>query len=245
MDKLTIGIIQPATNYTESEEIREILTSPTMHEICSTVTSDNLQSCIESNECDAIVIKTHSQEPPALPAKGCTIFLSDNIKIAIGNEEDIIGQLQSFADVLQRDFNCLAPRLALLGEADPAIIQQADDKKLCLYGPYTAEAMLEEARYQHFDGILALQKNEASTCFKGSSAQYRICYYAGQEIPVSEPYSSQAVDLSNAIYTVIDICRNRDIFDEANENPLPKLYHERREEKTHPAAMERQKNEAV
>jgi 4-hydroxythreonine-4-phosphate dehydrogenase len=36
--------------------------------------------------------------------------------------------------------------------------------------------------------------------------------------------------MRSAIYAAMDIKRNREADDEAKQNPLPKLYHERRED---------------
>ena len=36
--------------------------------------------------------------------------------------------------------------------------------------------------------------------------------------------------MRHAIYTVIDVFRNRDIYDEPMANPLQKLYHEKKDD---------------
>ena len=59
---------------------------------------------------------------------------------------------------------------------------------------------------------------------------------------------ADASSFRQAIYTAIDIYRNRKNFDEATANPLPKLYHEKRDdsEKTRfavPKAKEQAKHE--
>ena len=84
-------------------------------------------------------------------------------------------------------------------------------------------------------------------------------YTAGLPIVRTSPDHGTAYDIAGkgvadassfrqAIYTAIDIYRNRKNFDEATANPLPKLYHEKRDdsEKTRfavPKAKEQAKHE--
>ena len=41
---------------------------------------------------------------------------------------------------------------------------------------------------------------------------------------------ASATSLCHAIYTALDVYRNRDFYDEARENPLKKQYHEKRDD---------------
>ncbi len=69
-------------------------------------------------------------------------------------------------------------------------------------------------------------------------------YTAGLPIVRTSPDHGTAYDIVgkgkanpasflNAIYTAIDVYRNRICYDEAHENPLPKLFHDKREDKRH------------
>ena len=41
---------------------------------------------------------------------------------------------------------------------------------------------------------------------------------------------AEILSLNHAIFSAIDICKNRVFYDKAHENPLPKLYQDKRED---------------
>jgi len=77
---------------------------------------------------------------------------------------------------------------------------------------------------------------------KELSLEAPVRFYAGREavvtavyqpVPKEEPEDGLA-DVSylmHPFYTAIDIIRNRAFYDEARQNPLPKLFHDRREDR--------------
>ena len=77
--------------------------------------------------------------------------------------------------------------------------------------------------------------------FKTLAAEDGVNYTAGLPIIRTSPDHGTAYDIAGkgianensfrqAIYTAIDIFRNRINYDEPMANPLPKLYHEKRDE---------------
>ena len=83
--------------------------------------------------------------------------------------------------------------------------------------------------------------DQGQTPFKALTTESGVRFTAGLSIvrtaPAHGPIFNQAGrnltdagSMRNAIYTAIDIVRNRQNFDEPLQNPLPKLYHEKRDE---------------
>lgn len=149
---------------------------------------------------------------------------------------------------LKRDFNISSPRIAVLalnpteGNEEKEIIVPAlaelAENKIQVFGAYQAEDFFSMRKYEAFDAVLAMHHDQGllplrmvsdseSTILLANlplvctlvdcDAQHQI---AGKNI------ADEAI-LRNAIYTAIDVCRNRVRYDEPMENPLPKLYHER------------------
>jgi 4-hydroxythreonine-4-phosphate dehydrogenase len=83
--------------------------------------------------------------------------------------------------------------------------------------------------------------DQGLTAFKALAMENGVNYTAGLPIVRTSPAHGTAYDIAGqgvadensfrqAIYTALDIWRNRQNYDEARQNPLPKLYHDRREE---------------
>lgn len=45
-----------------------------------------------------------------------------------------------------------------------------------------------------------------------------------------EDLADPVLALRRAVYSVMEISRNREVYDEAHKSPLPKIYHERRDD---------------
>ena len=50
--------------------------------------------------------------------------------------------------------------------------------------------------------------------------------------PVTSPFKSEVTSLNHAMYIASDVYRNRKNYDQERENPLPKLFHDKREDKS-------------
>lgn len=158
---------------------------------------------------------------------------------------------------LRHDFLVPAPRIAVLGlnphngdngtlgseEADiirPAIQAAVEDGIQC-FGPYPADGFFGAGLYGEFDAVLAMYHDQALAPFKALSMDDGVNFTAGLPYVRTSPDHGTAFDIAGrgiaseasfrrAIYDAIDICRNRRADDDARRNPLPKLYHERRED---------------
>lgn len=158
---------------------------------------------------------------------------------------------------LRHDFLVSAPRIAVLGlnphngddgvlgseEKEiiaPAIAASVEEGIQC-FGPFSADGFFGAGQYRHFDAVLAMYHDQALAPFKALSMEDGVNVTAGLPYVRTSPDHGTAFDIAGhgkaseasfreAIYQAIDIYRNRKADDEACKNPLPKLYHERRED---------------
>ena len=162
-----------------------------------------------------------------------------------------------FFNSLKRDFRVANPRIAVLGlnphagddgllgteEKDiiaPAI-EELSAEGVSVFGPYPADGFFGNGSYRAFDGILAMYHDQGLAPFKALSAGCSVNYTAGLPVVRTSPGHGTAYDIAgkgvadassfrNAIYAAIDIFRNRNGYDEPLQNPLKKLYHERKDD---------------
>lgn len=167
--------------------------------------------------------------------------------------ENIINKAAVLYLTLKRDFRISNPRIAVLalnpkadGVEEQEIIKPAVDKLaeagMSAFGPYAAEEFFGTGRYDAFDGILAMYYDQAMLPFKTLSLEEGVCTIANLPVVCTKtgytPHFAQAGQgvtdenpFRQAIYLALDTYRNRTSHDESLKNPLPKLYHERREER--------------
>ena len=158
---------------------------------------------------------------------------------------------------LKRDFGLTKPRIAvlalnphagddgLLGKEENEIIvpaiKELEGKGVLVFGPYAADGFFGSGNYRHFDAVLAMYHDQGLAPFKTLAQENGVNYTAGLPIVRTSPDHGTAYDIAGkgvadaqsfreAIYTAIDIYRNRKRNDEAGAHPLPKLYHEKRDE---------------
>lgn len=172
-------------------------------------------------------------------------------------KEGILKKLRILDITLRRDFLFTRPRIAvlslnphagddgLLGQEEQTIIipaiEQANEECIDAYGPFPADGFFGSAAYEHYDAILAMYHDQGLAPFKVLAMDDGVNYTAGLPIVRTSPDHGTAYDIAGqgkadehsfmrALYLAIDVFRNRQRYDEATENPLPKLYHERRED---------------
>ena len=152
---------------------------------------------------------------------------------------------------LKRDFRINNPRIAVLalnpqlGAEEENIISPAlktiEDEGIQAYGPYTANDFFGNDLQHNFDGVLAMYDDQGNAPFKTLAHEYGVKMKAGFPFVITTPDQDPSFDIAgkgiadpaslrHAIYAAIDIFRNRIHYDEPLANPLPKLYHEKRED---------------
>ena len=176
-------------------------------------------------------------------------------------QEAILSKLRILNQSLCRDFAISGPRIAvlalnphagengLLGTEEQEIIvpaiEQAAQEGINAYGPYAADGFFGNRSYEYYDAVLAMYHDQGLTAFKALAMEDGVNYTAGLPVVRTSPAHGTAYDIAGkgeanensfrqAVYTAIDIWRNRQNDDEARENPLPKLYHDRREDERRP-----------
>lgn len=165
--------------------------------------------------------------------------------------EKIAEKGRLFWKSLKRDFRISNPRLALLalnpqeGAEEKEIILPAieamEKEGIQAFGPYSANDFFGSQQYEYFDGVLAMYDDQGAVPFKTLAQDYGVKLKAGIPIICTTPDHGPAFDIAgkgeasehslrHAIYIAIDMHRNRIAYDEPLAHPLPKLYHEKREE---------------
>lgn len=172
-------------------------------------------------------------------------------------KEAIIEKATIFHKTLRRDFRISNPRIAvlslnphagdngLLGSEEQEVIKPAIDELekagIQAFGPYPADGFFGSNAYDHFDGVLAMYHDQGLAPFKTIALESGVNFTAGLPIIRTSPDHGTAYDIAGqgiadensfrqAVYTAIDVFRNRKNYDEPLENPLPKLFHEKRDD---------------
>ncbi len=169
--------------------------------------------------------------------------------------EGIREKLRLLNTSLKRDFNIDGPRIAVLAlnphagengmlgteEKDiiiPAMQQSLDEDGVQCFGPYAADGFFGARQYRRFDGVLAMYHDQGLAPFKTIAMDEGVNFTAGLPIVRTSPDHGTGYDIAgqgianessmrHAIYMAIDVYRNRIRYDEARQNPLPKLFQDR------------------
>ena len=172
-------------------------------------------------------------------------------------KEAIIEKATIFHKSLRRDFRISSPRIAvlslnphagdngLLGSEEQEVIKPAieelENAGIQAFGPYPADGFFGSNSYDYFDGVLAMYHDQGLAPFKTIALESGVNFTAGLPIVRTSPDHGTAYDIAGqgkaeensfrqAVYTAIDVFRNRQYYDEPMANPLPKLFHEKRDD---------------
>ncbi len=176
-------------------------------------------------------------------------------------KEKIIEKATIFNKSLRRDFRISTPRIAILSlnphcgdrgllgteEEDIIIpaIKELSDAGIYAFGPFAADGFFGRGTYESFDGVLAMYHDQGLAPFKALDAGSGVNYTAGLPLVRTSPEHGTAYEIAgkgeadeesfrHAIFFAIDVFRNRANYDEPLADPLPKLYHEKKEEGERP-----------
>lgn len=160
--------------------------------------------------------------------------------------ELISKKIKLLHDSLKRDFGIRKPKIAvlglnphagdggLIGKEELEIIKPAiEATKLSglVYGPYSADGFFGNGTYKQFDAVLAMYHDQGLIPFKTLAFNDGVNFTAGLNAVRTSPDHGTGYDIAGkneaneasfkkAIYTAIDIYRNRQLNDEINANPL-------------------------
>ena len=172
-------------------------------------------------------------------------------------KESVMEKLSIFHRSLKEDFGIDAPRIAVFSlnphagdngvigtEENEVIIpaiQEMVAKGVQCFGPYPADGFMGSGNYCHFDGILAMYHDQGLAPFKAMAMDEGVNFTAGLPIVRTSPAHGTAYDIAGqgiasessfrqAIYTALDVFRNRQIEREIQARPLRKQYYEKRDD---------------
>lgn len=183
------------------------------------------------------------------------LTLTEKTMVTHYNEDEglHVKQTEEVWRTLKRDFSITNGRIALVSDTDAmqGFVKEQREKGIYIYGPYEINRFVEEQEYIHFDAVIAMTPAMEEKIVKaitdervcqliiGMPAVLMLCPGSLPEALPEEcteaeakqkflaPYASQ---LRQAIFTATDIVRSRRTYDKATASPLPKLYHERRDD---------------
>lgn len=159
----------------------------------------------------------------------------------------ITDKLVAFNRSLVEDFGIHGPRIAVLslnphagdggiiGSEETEIIapaiEEAMKRKVLAFGPYAPDGFFGSGNYTKFDGVLAMYHDQGLTPFKVLAGERGVNFTAGLPYVRTSPDHGTAYDIvgqgkadeqsmREAIYSAIDIYRNRRREAAATANPL-------------------------
>lgn len=161
----------------------------------------------------------------------------------------IRNKVETMEKSLKMDFGIRRPKIALLGinphSGDNGTIGEEDDKILkpaiqelfdqgtLVYGPYSADSFFGSNSHNNFDAILAAYHDQGLIPFKTLSFGKGVNYTAGLEKIRTSPDHGTAYEIAGkgqadensfkeAVFTAIQVFKNRQEYITLNKNPLQK-----------------------
>lgn len=163
----------------------------------------------------------------------------------------ILAKLEVLNQTLKQDFLISKPRIAVLGlnphagdnsllgkeEKDiiaPAV-NRAKEKGILAVGPFSADGFFGSQQFKKVDAVLAMYHDQGLIPFKTLSFGTGVNYTAGLNVVRTSPDHGTGYDIAGkdiadadslraAIFTGIDILRNRQAYVEMTANPVEKVY---------------------
>lgn len=172
-------------------------------------------------------------------------------------KQKIVDKAQLLYQSLKRDLRVNNPRIAVLalnprcgedgvlGDEEQEIITPAvtelAEQGIQAFGPYAADDFFSSASYMRFDAVLAMYHDQGMAPFKSLTPGDGVRFTTGLPLVRTAPAHGIQYDIAgknkadersfrHAIFEAIDIWRNRQEYDAPMGNPLPKLYHEKRDD---------------
>ncbi|MBJ7879541.1 4-hydroxythreonine-4-phosphate dehydrogenase PdxA [Gelidibacter salicanalis] len=158
-------------------------------------------------------------------------------------------KVQTVYDSLVKDFRVNRPKIAVMGinphAGDNGVIGGEDEKILkptllkirekgkLVYGPYAADSFFGSKNYKNFDAIIASYHDQGLIPFKTITFGEGVNYTAGLNKVRTSPDHGTAFEIAGkgtadetsfkeAVFTAIQIFKNRKEYQELSKNPLRK-----------------------
>jgi 4-hydroxythreonine-4-phosphate dehydrogenase len=163
--------------------------------------------------------------------------------------EAILSKLNILKDSLIRDFGIDKPKIAVLGlnphAGDEGLIGKEEEEiikpaikdakhSMLVFGPFSADAFFARNQQSKFDAVLAMYHDQGLIPFKSLASGEGVNFTAGLPGVRTSPDHGTAFDIAGknkadpssflaAIYSCMDIIRNRQEYEENRSNPLKKM----------------------
>ncbi len=163
------------------------------------------------------------------------------------SREKIVGRIRLLNQTLLQDFSIKRGKIAVLGlnphsgdggllgnEEEEILIpaiEQAKEEGYLVFGPYAADGFFGSDHISKFDAVLAMYHDQGLIPFKLLAFESGVNFTAGLPYVRTSPAHGTAYDLAgtglaqpdsfrNAIYTAVDIFRNREAYREWTRNKM-------------------------
>ena len=210
MNTLKIGIVH--SDQKGQETIENAFEDILLDEICTKTLYekqgeegiDEALADWEEGNTDAILFIPAEGEERLNPAslRGLDMIVWEDLRMAFADEEeDFEEQVQTLRTALERDFYIDNPRIV----------------------PH-----LDAENYKTYDAVLTKDREQGLREFLELSRGNGVAYTTGRELVCTAPFSADS--FRDSIYIAKDILKNREQYDKARENPLPKLFIDKKED---------------
>ena len=134
------------------------------------------------------------------------MLIWNDLRLAIAHDEvPMEQQIEDMKETLRREFDIDKPRIA---------------------------AVFDRDNLMAYDVVLTKDKDAAVAEFLDITDGNGVTYTTGRELVCTSPFSTES--FNQCIYLAKDILSARERWDESHANPLPKLFHDKKEEYRHP-----------
>lgn len=165
--------------------------------------------------------------------------------------QNIVSKLRLLEDSLKKDFGIDKPKIAVLGlnphagdegligneeetQIKPAIRDFKQQGNSIVQGPFPADAFFARGYHERFDAVLAMYHDQGLIPFKSLAQGQGTNFTAGLDVIRTSPDHGTAFDIAGkdrgdessllgAIFTCVDIIRQRDEYANNRKNPIKKL----------------------
>ncbi len=161
----------------------------------------------------------------------------------------ILTKIEILNESLFKDFGISKPKIAVLGlnphagdngllgseekEIILPAIKKAQENRILAYGPYAADGLIGSGQFEKFDVVLAMYHDQGLVAFKSLCFGSGVNFTAGLPVVRTSPDHGTAFDIAGkdlalsdsfreAIFTAIDVSKNRKNHAEITANPLKK-----------------------
>ena len=204
----------------------------------TTQEATSMQAALNDEEADAVVDCTTASRQP-LPME---VWLTEDVRLFVC-ESINVDTLVAAAHVLERDYGCLSPRIAILGmeqEMAGDVISKIQDICIATYGSYDAKDFIDEGMHLYFDGLIIARGQQAEDTIASLCKEYAVRHACNESKIVTAPFQppihaddTDVANLRHAVYQAMDTAVCRADYDTARTNPLQKLFHDKRDDRRH------------